>query len=57
MEKLYLMFYTVYSEEPNAASGLQEIFKKDVSSRLGCINRILPSTLRFIGSQDSGAST
>lgn len=46
MENLYLLFYTVYAVGPNAASGFQDIFIKDVSSRPGCINRVLRSTLR-----------
>jgi len=46
MENLYLRFCTAYGLETQCASGLRQVFKNDVSSSAGCINRVLRSTLR-----------
>jgi hypothetical protein len=46
MKNLYLMVCPIYGLETLCASDLRQIFKNDVSSSAGCINRVLPSTLR-----------
>jgi hypothetical protein len=48
MSNLYLYKTTVYESNSHAPSGLQGFFIKDVSSMAGCINRLLPSTLRYV---------
>jgi hypothetical protein len=47
MENLYLIFCTVYGLETQCANGLPQVLKNDVSSSTECINRVLPSTLRY----------
>ena len=45
MKNLYLLICTVPSFASQQACGLRDFFSKDVSSRPGCINRVLLSTL------------
>jgi hypothetical protein len=46
MENLYMYFCTVYGLQSQRASGFNSFFLNDVSTGTGCINRVVPSTLR-----------
>jgi hypothetical protein len=45
MRNLYLFIYTASWVASQQASGLRDLISKAVTSRPGCINRVLPSTL------------
>jgi hypothetical protein len=47
MKNLYLLFHTAYKSTAITANGFQGFYTKDVSSTAGCIDRLLPSTLRY----------
>jgi hypothetical protein len=48
MKNLYLFTSTAYESNIHAVSGLQGFCIKDVSSTAECIDRLLPSTLRYL---------
>ena len=57
MKNLYLLICTVPSFASQQACGLRDFFSKDVSSRPGCINRVLPSTLSWASREERNGSS
>ncbi len=51
MRNSYLYVDTVFEAAKLDVSGLQDFCAKDVSATAGCIDRVLPSTLRWAPSR------